>query len=111
MSFRFAADPPRRFSPRSVNLRAFTRLWRGETDRPHDTAAIAMSFLGLVNSGGALGDLGGSPPRAAPSCRLPADHAAHRINDAGKLDQQKVIGGLDNGAVVRRDHRVNDLAV
>jgi len=72
MSFRFAADPPRRFSPRSVNLRAFTRLWRGETDRPHDTAAIAMSFLGLVNSGGALGDLGGSP-------RVPLRHAGCQL--------------------------------
>src|SRR5215469_9176480 len=31
---------------------------------------------------------------------LPFDRAAHRVNDAGKFDQQSVAGGLDNATTV-----------
>ena len=34
---------------------------------------------------------------------LHRDRAAHRIDDAGKLDQQAVAGGLDDAAPVFRD--------
>ena len=36
--------------------------------------------------------------------------AAHRIDDAGKLDQQTVAGGLDDAPVVLCDLRIDELA-
>jgi hypothetical protein len=33
---------------------------------------------------------------------------AHRIDDAGKLDQQAVAGGLDDAAAVLGDLRIDD---
>ena len=41
---------------------------------------------------------------------LHLDRAAHRIDDAGELDQQAVAGGLDDAAVVLGDLRVDQLA-
>ena len=41
---------------------------------------------------------------------LHLDRAAHRIDDAGKLDQQAVAGGLDDAAVVLGDLRIDELA-
>ena len=40
---------------------------------------------------------------------LHRDRAAHRIDDAGKLDKQAVAGGLDDAAVMRGDLRVEEL--
>ena len=41
---------------------------------------------------------------------LHLDRAAHRIDDAGKLHQQAVAGGLDDAAVVLGDLRIDELA-
>ncbi len=41
---------------------------------------------------------------------LHRDRAAHRIDDAGKLDQQAVAGGLDDAAPVLGDLRIEQLA-
>ena len=41
---------------------------------------------------------------------LHLDRAAHRIDDAGELDQQAVAGGLDDAAVVLGDLRIDELA-
>ena len=41
---------------------------------------------------------------------LHRDRAAHRIDDAGKLDKQAVAGGLDDAAVMLGDCRIDDLA-
>ena len=40
---------------------------------------------------------------------LHLDRAAHRIDDAGKLDQQAVAGGLDDAAAVLGDLGVDEL--
>ena len=39
--------------------------------------------------------------------RLPLDRAAHRVDDAGELDEQSVAGGLDDAAVMPGDRRVD----
>ena len=55
----------------------------------------------------------GCPPRCCVSlghCLLHRDRAAHRIDDAGKLHQQAVAGGLDDAAVVLGDLRIEELA-
>ena len=52
----------------------------------------------------ALGRLGALGHR-----RLPLGRAAHRIDDAGELDQQPVAGGLDDAAVVRGDLGIDQL--
>jgi hypothetical protein len=41
---------------------------------------------------------------------LHRDRAAHRIDDAGKFDQQPVAGGLDDAAPVLGDFRIQELA-
>ena len=41
---------------------------------------------------------------------LHRDGAAHRIDDAGKFNQQAVAGGLDDAAPVLRDLRIEKLA-
>ena len=41
---------------------------------------------------------------------LHRDRAAHRIDDAGELDQQAVAGGLDDAAVMLGDLRIDELA-
>ncbi len=41
---------------------------------------------------------------------LHRDRAAHRIDDAGKLDQHAVAGGLDDAAAVLGDFRIDQLA-
>jgi hypothetical protein len=41
---------------------------------------------------------------------LHLDRAAHRINDAGKLHEHAVAGGLDDAAVVLGDFRIEELA-
>ena len=41
---------------------------------------------------------------------LHLDRAAHRIDDAGELDQQAVAGGLDDAAMVLGDFRIDELA-
>ncbi len=41
---------------------------------------------------------------------LHRDRAAHRIDDAGKFDQQAVAGGLDDAAMVLGDFRIKELA-
>jgi hypothetical protein len=41
---------------------------------------------------------------------LDLDRAAHRIDDAGKLHQQAVPGGLDDAAMVLSDFRTEELA-
>jgi hypothetical protein len=41
---------------------------------------------------------------------LDFDRAAHRIDDAGKLDQQTVAGGLDDTTVMLGDFRIEQLA-
>jgi hypothetical protein len=41
---------------------------------------------------------------------LHRDRAAHRIDDAGELDQQAVAGGLDDAALVLGDLRIEELA-
>ena len=41
---------------------------------------------------------------------LHRDRAAHRIDDAGKFDQQAVTGGLDDTAAVLGDLRIEKLA-
>src|SRR5438094_8656006 len=41
---------------------------------------------------------------------LHRDRAAHRIDDAGKLHQHPVAGGLDDAAVVLSDLRIEELA-
>jgi hypothetical protein len=41
---------------------------------------------------------------------LDLDCAAHRIDDAGKFDQQAVAGGLDDAALVFGDFRIEELA-
>jgi hypothetical protein len=38
------------------------------------------------------------------------DRAAHRVDDAGKFDQDAVAGGLDDPAVVLGDLRIEELA-
>jgi hypothetical protein len=38
------------------------------------------------------------------------DRTAHRIDDAGKLDQQAVAGGLDDAAMMLGDFRIDELA-
>ncbi len=42
-------------------------------------------------------------------CLLHLDRAAHRIDDAGKLHQHTVAGGLDDAAVVSGDLRIEEL--
>ena len=41
--------------------------------------------------------------------RLPLGRAAHRVDDAGELDEQPVAGGLDDAAVMLGDGRVDQL--
>jgi len=43
-------------------------------------------------------------------CLLHRDRAAHRIDDAGKFDQQAVASGLDDAAVMLGDFRIEELA-
>ncbi len=54
------------------------------------------------------------PPRRRRCCSaiaaLHLDRAAHRIDDAGKLHQQAVAGGLDDAAVMLGDLRIEELA-
>jgi|SRR5271163_754145 len=40
---------------------------------------------------------------------LHLDRAAHRIDDAGKFDQQAVAGGLDDAAAMFGDFRIDEL--
>ena len=40
---------------------------------------------------------------------LCSDRAAHRIDDAGKFDQQAVAGGLDDATMVLGDFRIDEL--
>jgi hypothetical protein len=42
-------------------------------------------------------------------CLLHRDRAAHCIDDAGKLDQQAVTGGLDDAAAMLGDFRIEEL--
>src|SRR6266851_4075906 len=42
-------------------------------------------------------------------CLLHRDGTAHRVDDAGKLDQHAVAGGLDDAAVVLGDLRIEEL--
>ena len=41
---------------------------------------------------------------------LHLDGAAHRVDHAAKLDDRAVAGSLDDGAVMERDGRVNEVA-
>ncbi len=41
---------------------------------------------------------------------LHLDRAAHRVDDAGELDQHAVAGGLDDAAAVLGDLRIEELA-
>ena len=55
-------------------------------------------------------DLAARPDPPLGHRLLHFDRAAHRIDDAGKLHQQAVAGGLDDAAVVLGDLRIDEVA-
>ena len=57
----------------------------------------------MRRSGGTLGV-------ALGHAALDLDRAAHRVDDAGELDQQAVAGDLDDAAAMLRDLGVDELA-
>jgi hypothetical protein len=54
--------------------------------------------------------IGGNLGIALGHRALHLDRAAHRVDDAGKLDQHAVAGGLDDAAVMRGNFRIGDRA-
>ena len=52
----------------------------------------------------------GGMPAFRSAIALRRDRAAHRVDDAGELDQEPVAGGLDDAAAVLGDHRVGEFA-
>ena len=53
---------------------------------------------------------GGDAGVALGHLALHLDRAAHRVDDAGELDEQPVAGGLDDAAAVLGDLGVDELA-
>ena len=54
-----------------------------------------------------MSDVKWNSATASPAALRPA---AHRIDDAGKLHQQAIAGGLDDAAMVLGDLRIEELA-
>jgi len=82
----------------------------GNVDTVAKDVAVLDDDVALVDADAEFDPASGRQQRVAfRQSRLHFSRTADRIDDAGKLDQQAVTGGLDDAAFMARDLRVDHL--